>query len=251
MKKSLLAGASLGVIALATGSHAADIGARPFHKAPPITPAPWSWTGFYVGANVGAVWGRNSVSDDPSSTDFWIAGGGSDPGTVDANSTGVIGGLQAGYNWQYASVVFGIEGDISLSSLDHTVTITTSIGGGPDSYRSELSALGTIRGRIGWAFDRLLLYGTGGGAFARLKSEYVDPPSVTGFIVSPRSNVTGWTAGGGFEYAFTDHWTAKAEYLHVWFPDRSGTFIIGPGASYTFNFKDSLDIVRVGINYKF
>jgi len=249
VKNSLLAGASLGVIAMATASHAADMGAQPVHRASPITP--WSWTGFYVGANVGAVWGRNSVSDDLSSTAFWIAGGSSVPGTLDADSTGVIGGLQAGYNWQYASVVFGIEGDISLSSLDHTVTTTTSIGGGPDSYRSELSTLGTIRGRVGWAFDRLLLYGTGGGAFARLKTEYVDPPSVTGFTISPRSNVTGWTAGGGFEYAFTDHWIAKAEYLHVWFPDRSETLILGPGASYTFNFRDSFDIVRVGVNYKF
>jgi outer membrane immunogenic protein len=113
--------------------------------------------------------------------------------------------------------------------------------------------LGTVRGRIGWAFDRLLVYGTGGAAFASLKDQFTDPPGVgpIGFTSAPSSSVSGWTAGGGIEYAFADHWTAKAEYLHVGFPDRSVTTTVFPGSAYSFVFKDSLNIARVGINYKF
>jgi outer membrane immunogenic protein len=249
LKKSLLASASLGAIALATGAHAADMG-RPVYEAPAPAPIPFTWSGFYIGANVGAVWGRSSATDDPTkSSELWIGSG--TVGSVDANSTGIIGGLQLGYNWQFASLVVGLEGDISFSSLDHTSPVTTSPGGGVDSYRSRLSALGTIRGRVGWAFDRLLVYGTGGVAFASLKDEYFDPPSVIGFTTSPSSGVTGWTAGGGIEYAFTDHWTVRGEYLHVEFPDRSAGVLPFIRTAYTFTFKDSLDIARVGINYKF
>jgi outer membrane immunogenic protein len=255
LKKSLLAGASLGAIALATGSQAADLGARPVYRAPPLAPAPapFSWTGFYVGANVGAAWARSSVSDDLATSTAipWISGAKGAVGTVNADNTGVIGGFQAGYNWQFTSLVLGVEGDISFSSLDRTVAFTAGIGGGVgDTYRSRLDTLGTLRGRIGWAFDRVLVYGTGGAAFASLKDQYTDPPSVAGFTLSPSSSVTGWTAGGGIEYAFADHWTARAEYLHVGFPDRSLTIQVF-GSPYGFIFKDSLDIARVGINYKF
>jgi len=105
-----------------------------------------------------------------------------------------------------------------------------------------------VRGRLGLAFDRVLIYGTGGVAFADLKGQLSDPANP--FVASPGSSVTGWTAGGGVEYAFTDHWTAKAEYLHVGFADQTVTVAPG-GTSYTFKFKDALDIGRVGINYKF
>jgi outer membrane immunogenic protein len=197
------------------------------------------------------VWGRSSASDDPSepSGSFWI-GDGNSPGSISANGTGVIGGLQAGYNWQFSNLVLGVEGDISFSSLDRTVLVPTSPGGN-DTYRSRLSTLGTVRGRIGWAFDRVLLYGTGGAAFASLKDEYTDPPIPLGFTVSPNSGRTGWTAGGGLEYAFADHWTVRAEYLHVGFGDKNATVAPCCSTAYTFVFKDSLDIGRVGINYKF
>jgi outer membrane immunogenic protein len=248
LKKSLLASASLGAIAIATGAHAADMASRPVYKAPAPVAIPFTWSGFYIGANIGAVWGRSSATDDPTkSTDLWI--GGTAVGSVDANSTGIIGGLQLGYNWQFASLVVGLEGDISVSSLDHTSRVTTSPGG-IDTYQSQLSTLGTVRGRVGWAFDRLLVYGTGGVAFASLKDKYFDPPSVIGFTNSPSSGVTGWTAGGGIEYAFADHWTVRGEYLHVGFSDRSAG-VVAILSAYTFTFKDSVDIARVGINYKF
>jgi outer membrane immunogenic protein len=212
-------------------------------KAPYVAPVPlFSWTGFYLGANVGGVSGRSSISDDPATTAAWLGGT-----TTSANGAGVIGGFEAGYNWQLANVVLGIEGDVSFSSLSRSV-IATSIQPGPfDSYGSHLSTLATLRGRFGWAFDRTLIYATGGAAFANLKDTFTDRANP--FTAIPGSSVTGWTVGGGIEYAFTDHWSAKAEYLHVGFPTRTANDSIGNG--YAFDFKDSLDIGRAGINYKF
>jgi outer membrane immunogenic protein len=240
MKTSLLAGVAVSAIVATSGAQAADLGARPVYKAPVVAPPAWSWTGFYVGANIGAARARSSVSDEAGD----ILGA-----PADANRTGVIGGLQAGYNWQISNVVLGIEGDVSFASLDRTIGTVPGTFGLDDTFKSRLSALGTVRGRIGWAFDRVLVYGTGGVAFASLKDEVVDPVTNIGFTASPKSGVTGWTAGGGVEFAITNNWTAKAEYLHVGLPDRTVTADV-PGG-YTFAFKDSLDIGRVGINYKF
>jgi outer membrane immunogenic protein len=243
MKLSLLAGVSLSAIALAGGVQAADLGPRPVYKAPALAPAAWNWTGFYVGANVGAAFSNGSVADDPSSFVPWLNGA-----SFGNNGVGAIGGLQAGYNWQMTSLVLGIEADISASSLNHTNSNVAAPfgGGGPDAYNTKLSWLATVRGRVGWAMDRTLFYGTGGVAFANLKDTITD----TWFPISASTNssVTGWTAGGGIEYALRDHWTAKVEYLHIGFPDRTGLDV---PSGYAFRFKDAIDIGRVGINYKF
>jgi outer membrane immunogenic protein len=239
MKKSLLAGVSLGALALASGAQAADMPARPAYKAPALAPTPWSWTGFYVGANVGVAGARTRVSN-PDLIFF--------PGSFDSNKTGVIGGVQAGYNWQFNSIVVGLEGDISAASLNRS-TLAVPLGFTGDSFNGNMSALGTVRGRVGWAFDRVLVYGTGGVAIANLKDQYSSP--IFPFTASASSSATGWTAGGGVEYALFGNWTAKAEYLHVGFPSRSTSISPIPGNTYTFAFKDSIDIGRVGINYKF
>lgn len=228
------AGASLGAVALATGAYAADLDARSAYKAPP--PAmPWNWTGFYLGGTIGGV---RSSSENANNTFFP-----STPYVTGLNSAGVIGGVEAGYNYQIGRAVLGIEGDVSWSSLNGTTAAA------PDpvaqTYSSRPNALGTVRGRLGWAFDRLLVFGTGGAAFADLHEQFVWANNLT---ASPGAEVTGWTVGGGLEYAFGDHWTAKAEYLHVGFPDRTVTT---SGIPYTFAFKDAFDIGRVGINYRF
>lgn len=232
MKTSLLTGVSISALLLAANAQAADMAARPVYKAPAVAPV-WNWTGFYVGGTLGGVWSRSSAS----STNYI------GPGT-DNNSAGVIGGLEAGYNWQVSNWVLGLEADISFSSLNHTASGFFST----DTYQSQLDWLSTVRGRIGYAFDRWLVYGTGGGAFAQLKDAYAAPGFP--FVAEPNSTVGGWTAGGGIEYAVADHWTIKAEYLHVGFSNRSATENTS-GFGYAFAFKDRLDIARVGINYKF
>jgi outer membrane immunogenic protein len=244
MKKSLIASASASAIFLAAGAQAADLGGRPVYKAPAAEPVPWAWTGFYIGGNVGAAWGRSSISDAPGTTNIYFTPLGLSG--LNANGRGVIGGVQAGYNWQVASFVLGLEGDFSGASLDRSTAVT--VFGVPRTYRSRLNWLATIRGRIGVAFGRTLIYGTGGAAFAGLNDQLTDPGGA--FTASPGSNFTGWTVGGGVEYAFADRWTAKAEYLHIGFRDRTAT---APGfpTAYAFRFRDSVDVARVGINYKF
>jgi outer membrane immunogenic protein len=241
MKKSLLAGVSLGALALASGAQAADMAARPVYKAPVAAPV-WSWAGFYVGANVGFASARTNISN-PNNTFFFLASS-----NFNSSQSGVIGGLEAGYNWQFNSVVVGLEGDISAASLSRSTSPGT-IAPPADTFNGNMTALGTVRGRIGWAFDRILIYGTGGVAFADLKDQYVSP--IFPFTATASSSATGWTAGGGVEFALSGNWTAKVEYLHVGFPSRSAT--VSPFAStpYIFAFKDSVDIGRVGINYKF
>jgi outer membrane immunogenic protein len=184
------------------------------------------------------VSGARSLADDPSTCLPWL------DTTVEGSRTGAIGGLQASYNWQIANVVLGIEGDISVAWLNSSVSGLGLTAEG--TYSAKLKALGTVRGRVGWAFDRLLVYGTGGAAFASLKDEYSD--TFLGATLAPSSRVTGWTAVGGFEYAFADHWTAKVEYLHVGFPERT---VLDTASGYAFAFKDKVDIGRVGIHYKF
>src|SRR5215212_10664010 len=145
MKKALLAGVSLGALAFASGAQAADLAARPVYKAAPVAAPIWSWTGFYIGANVGFASARTHISDDRT---YLL-----DPGSFDSRKTGVIGGLQAGYNWQFNNIVLGLEGDISAASLNRSTspgTISNNLG---DVFNGNLSALGTVRGRIGLAFD--------------------------------------------------------------------------------------------------
>ena len=240
MKTAFLTSVSAAALMLASSAQAADL-ARPVYKAPPAPPPAWTWTGFYVGGTLGGVVGHNSIANDPASSFPWLTSG-----SVSVNGSGVIGGLEAGYNWQISQLVLGIEGDVSWSSLKASTTTATpsSI---PDTFSSRLNALGTIRGRLGWAFDRALVYGTGGVAFADLKDQLTD--AAIPFTASTGSSETGWTAGGGIEYALTDHWTAKAEYLHVGFSQRNVT--VGPPSGYVFDYRDKLDIGRVGINYKF
>ena len=236
MKTAFVTSASIAALMLASGAQAADLSRPPVYKAPVAPPPAWSWTGFYVGGTLGGVVGHSSIANDPASSQPWLGN------PLNVNGSGVIGGLEAGYNWQVSQVVFGIEGDVSWSSLRKSAVQAPP--GFADIFSSSLNALGTIRGRLGWAFDRVLVYGTGGVAFANLKDQLADAP--VPFTASTGSSETGWTAGGGIEYALTDHWTAKAEYLHVGFSNRTAM----GGLGYVFDYKDKLDIGRVGINYK-
>jgi outer membrane immunogenic protein len=200
MKCILIAGA----VAFVAGGQA--IAADLPMAAPPTAPAyykaaplPFSWTGIYLGVNGGYNFGTVAPT-----------GGGN------ISTNGFLGGGTLGGNYQMGSFVIGLEGDGDYNSTNN------------NGFKSDW--LATVRGRAGWALDRVLLYGTGGAAFA--------PAAVIG----GSTTMTGWTAGGGIEYAFTPNWTAKVEYLYVDFPSPN----IAGG---TFKFTDNL--IRGGINYKF
>lgn len=203
----------LGAIAAATtfvsaSAQAADMyDRRPY--AQPYTvnqPLANSWMGPYIGGNLGYGWG--DVSNNG------------------ARPSGVLGGLQAGYNYQSGQLVVGIEGDLQLNSADDTFA----------GWKFSNPWFGTVRGRLGYAFNNVLLYGTGGLAFGTLKVQS------GGFSESHTS--AGWTAGVGAEIALTQNWSAKIEYLYVDLSEKS--FLMTPQANgYQFS------TVRVGVNYRF
>jgi outer membrane immunogenic protein len=259
-----LTAASLSV-GLTAAASAADLG-RPapapvYTKAPLI--APWSWTGFYVGGNVGGSWGTDKISTTSSPPNF-VAGFASALDAVTGTSlhpNGVIGGVQAGYNWQFSNVVLGIEADADWAGQkgSRSVTFGPLAGVGAGTFMSDSSKetfLATIRPRIGWAFDHALLYGTGGVAFGTVKtSDTLGFPGNFLDVTNATTTRTGWTAGAGLEWAFNRNWSAKVEYLHV----DLGSFDVGLVCSVAcvttndtvVHHKVTDEIARVGVNYQF
>jgi len=210
MKKLLLASAGILALGVASAS-AADIPRReampakaPVYMAPPI----YNWTGFYAGINGGGGWGRS---------DF-------------ANLSGGLVGGTLGYNWQSGPIVYGLEGDIDWSNIR---------GSGPcagTTCETRNDWLGTARGRLGYAFDRIMPYVTGGLAVGDVKT------SVAG-LGDSHSTKAGWTLGGGVEAAIAGPWTAKVEYLYVDLGNTSTP--LGTDTNFHTN------IVRAGLNYRF
>jgi outer membrane immunogenic protein len=207
MKTLLLASAAMMTLVVASAS-AADLSGRKAmpYKAQPY-PQTYNWSGFYLGVNGGGGWG-----DSDSSNGF----------------RGLVGGT-VGYNYQVSQAVFGLEGDIDWSDLGHNGNCSAF------SCETRNNWLSTVRGRVGYAFDRFMPYITGGVAFGDIKT------SVAG-IGDTNATRTGWTVGGGLEAAIAGPWTAKVEYLHV--DLGSGDSPVGSSE----NFKT--DIVRAGINYR-
>src|SRR5262245_959021 len=125
----------------------------------------------------------------------------------------------------------------------------------PNYANAQISSrydwLGTVRGRAGYAMDRTLFYATGGFAYAHFSQQYFDSVHGTQGLNGTK---TGWTVGGGVEYAINRNWSVKVEYLYINLPDTSLTTIFtqgGSGSTATFNFKNDLNIVRLGVNYRF
>lgn len=247
MKKILLSSTAL--LMMSFGAMAADLPTRMAPAAPYAAPL-FTWTGFYVGLNAGAAFGNsnNVVDVDGYGALLGVNGLGS--------KTSFVGGVQAGYNYQISNFVLGLEGDIDYLDQKRSVLALGNVGG--DTFvRNRASYLATIRGRLGFAVDRALIYVTGGVAFSDAKSSFVDACNVGAcgpalISASARTN-TGYAVGGGIEYAITNNWTAKAEYLYTHFDGKTFSGVSAPGG-VTFRFRSndtSLNLVRVGVNYKF
>jgi outer membrane immunogenic protein len=223
--KLLTAGAAaLALCITSLAAQAADMPTRaPYYKgAPRSVVAYYNWTGFYAGINGGYGFG----------TSDW------DSPAVSNSPSGGMFGLTVGYNWQAGSFVYGLEGDYDWSMMKGSVAC------GVATCETENTWLATMRGRVGYAFDRWLPYVTGGGAYGNIKATNLNP----GFSSASASNF-GWTAGAGLEYAFLGNWTAKVEYLYV----DLGKFDCGTacGAVVPDNVGFSANVVRAGLNYKF
>lgn len=242
--------------ALVTGSaaFAADLPARMATKAPVAVAAPFSWTGCYVGGHVGAGWARSDFSDPVGTR---IAPVGSEV-RVDSDA-GFIGGGQVGCDYQFATNwVVGLAGDFSWANIDGVADdpfFSGKTAGIPLTLHSRTDFLATATGRIGYAWNTLLIYGKGGFAWAHDKYQVNNFSCVifTSCNTSANETRSGWTAGGGVEWAFMPNWSLLVEYDHYGFGTRNLTFIDPnqPNSPATFGVKQDVDAVKVGVNYRF
>jgi len=215
MRRVLFTTISLVALSI-TNSLAADL---PRSVPTQILVPAYSWTGFYLGINGGYGW---------ASSDWTALNGGSNP------SGGLIGGT-IGYNWQTGAYVFGLEGDIDWTNLKGSFTNAAC----PAGCETSNSWLATVRGRLGYAIDRVMPYATGGLAVGDVGATQWGVGSVTNTQV-------GWTVGAGVEAAVAANWTAKIEYLYVDLGNvNCGTCTAGTAANFKAN------IVRAGLNWRF
>ena len=263
MKKILL-GAAVAMLGIAPAL-AADMAPR-YTKAPaPIAAAVYSWTGFYVGGNVGYGWfDRDSrlFAPDPASVAFFggALAAGALPSAYGVNPRGVVGGGQIGYNWQAGMWVFGVEADFQGSDVRGSVTINTT--GFPGfvpitaTATEKLDWFGTARGRVGIAANTALFYVTGGLAYGRVSHSFFTAAAAVGQSAfgSDAQVDVGYTVGAGVEWAFNNNWSVKGEYLYMDLGNHSTTAfgVTGTPVGATLNLREreQYNIVRVGLNYK-
>lgn len=239
MKRILLTSA---VALIASAANAADMYSTkdtPVYNAPAASPV---WTGFYFGANVGGGWSQLDSS-------LTLSDGERDSITIAHTNaaSGIVGGGQAGYNWQTGAFVLGVEADFGILGFSQTRDIISASFGGSTlglGTRFEGGFLADVTGRIGYASGPALFYAKGGWAYLDATAG-IDAP--TPFNVS-KTGFDGWTIGGGIEYRMGPSWSVKAEYQHFDF----GSFTLLPVPEITeLAIKNDLTVetVKVGLNY--
>jgi outer membrane immunogenic protein len=281
-------------VLLGTQAWAADMALK--SAAPSQTSISYSWTGFYLGGEFGGGWSDETLNYAPNDqvAASLLNGNAGIPGQQPFPSgpirqAGVVGGLEVGYNWQFSEQwLAGVEADFSFSGMRGDATgksVFVPAAPGFAGFTNIVNAsqttdwYGTIRGRAGWlATPNLLLFGTGGLAYGRVgdSANHVmgsAPGNFAGGVVPPFSAIcfanvpcyagassaikTGWTAGGGAEWLFDQHWSAKVEYHFVNLgieTERLTALATIPStspSSFNMLFREQFHVVRVGLNYKF
>src|SRR5579872_2855303 len=226
MKKLLLGAAAL--IAFAAPAIAADMPARTYAKAPVYTPPQvvYNWTGFYIGGHLGGAFaGDNSVL---------------------GSNARFLGGVQGGFDYQFApNWVLGAEAQYSwLSNNSNAVAFP-----GGTLITGNNNQLGSVTGRLGYAWGPALFYGKGGFAWRDNNNFAVSVAGVPAAFTTNGSNKDGYTVGAGLEYLFAPNWSAKAEYQYYNFGNT--TFTAGPAPIVGARFRDDEHTVKVGVNYRF
>ncbi len=223
------------------------------NASPNMSAAIYNWTGWYVGADAGFAWGHATVSD---------RNGFNPNGSYSYSPSGGVFNLNTQYNYQSGMLVVGLGaelGELSVSGNQQFPGFSGIAGLAGDSIDSSRTDFyGALTGRIGFTpFDRLLLYGKGGFAFANVKNSFTDTNPLS--LANPRgpflsgtsvSNLQpGWTLGAGAEYAFTDRWIGRLEYDHYDFGRQTNT-ASNINGSYSFRHAVTDDTLRIGISYK-
>jgi outer membrane immunogenic protein len=233
-------------------------------KAAPRVVVPFSWTGCYVGGNAGIAWGRSELTHTP--TGAWVGDADapilSAGGSSDIDTTGFTAGGQIGCNWQGPTSrwVIGFEVDAAYLDLDEETTNSVNFvaPGSVGNFRQETNIdwLVTARLRAGYAFaERWLAYVTGGFAFGHAEISQSIFFTATGTTASGSDSATkaGWVVGAGLEYAWTNNWILRGEYLYVDLGTVSAT-LTNPGFptfTHTISSDNTIHIARLALSYKF
>jgi len=245
MKKILFVCATGGLVLVAGApAHAADLG-RPTYKAAPPVVAPmpvFSWTGCYIGGHIGGGWGRKTATAPELAPGISVSG----------DTSGFLSGGQVGCDYQFTpNWVAGIEGDGSAADINGD--LTQNVLGITGSAHARTDWIASVTGRLGWAWERWLIYAKGGAAWAGDKYS-ADIPLFDEHLDTSETR-TGWTVGGGIEWAFWNNWSAKLEYDFYDFGTRNVTFtgtIFGfPEVVPGINIRQQISAVKFGINYRF
>jgi outer membrane immunogenic protein len=223
VSQSILAvAAAIGLLTFGRSASAADL------APPPAAPGPYNWNGVYFGGNLGY--------DAATATETFSGGAN---GTAGTNISAAIGGAQIGSNYQVGDVVFGFEAD-----FDGVMGTKSMLAPGIAAGNVQIPWLATLRGRLGYAFDRYLVYATAGGAAGELRTNI---NLTNGDSTETTNTHSAWTAGGGIEVGITDNVSARLEYLYV----QSGTFNVGVVDNVTVSARVQENLVRAGLNVRF
>jgi outer membrane immunogenic protein len=244
--RKLLVG-SMVAAALSTPSVAADLARpAPVYIPPPVIVPLFTWTGCYVGGNVGGIWAKNDWNDT-------VFGG------FGSNTTsGALGGIQAGCNYQAGGWVFGIQGDYDWTNINNS---SANLIFPALSDQFKVKSLASVTGRVGYAWDRFLLYAKAGGAWEQTDFSF----QLAGApVVTASATRSGWTAGVGGEYAFLNWLTGFVEYDYYGFSNNNsvGPFtcpvascVPPPGVAQVVlqntSIKTNANVVKAGLNFKF
>jgi outer membrane immunogenic protein len=237
MKKLLLASAALGALMGGGAANAADM---PAYRAPPPVAAPYyNWTGIYFGGFVGADWGKSDAALLAPLT-----------GTVGINGSGVLAGATVGANYQVGYWVFGIEADHAWTNYKGSVGCSQGAAVALFTCHSTMDSIGTLTGRLGYAWDRVLVFAKGGGAWSRGEANITENIRGQTVAIAP-DNRSGWTVGGGLEFGFLGPWSAKVEYDYADFGTKRVTFTdVNFGTTAQVDLKEHVHMVKFGLNYR-
>jgi outer membrane immunogenic protein len=259
---------SVAVGALAAALSAGSAAAADLPVAAPVEPVfvppvVYSWSGFYIGAHAGFAWGDHDDDDDFFDDDNGLFDLFDDDDDED-DDTSFVGGGQIGYNWQAGAIVFGAEADLSWTNIenehgflfDEFDVTGLFLGSGVSSFSAEIDWLGTVRGTLGVAFDRFMIYATGGLAFANIVAEYsetFDPGAPGGPLTTLRASeddtVWGWALGFGAQAMITPNLVAGIKYLYLSFDDDDFEFTRN-GLTFSQDVNFDVHVVRGELNWK-
>ncbi|MFL9827222.1 outer membrane protein [Rhodoplanes sp. SY1] len=259
MKKLLLATAAI----LATGAmaQAADLPARMPVKAPPVVAPVFSWTGCYIGGFAGGAW---SADDNVNTTYSTVVGFPTRAYGYSSDSS-FIGGGTLGCNWQPAGspFVLGLEGEVGYISLESSAfdpTIPPALGSIVSSTKVG-DWYSMVTGRLGYSWDRAMIYVKGGVAFVDVETAIgaTFPATVPGgpaaaFAGAVSDTIATWTVGGGIEWAFDMNWSIKAEYMYIGLDETQtlcGGGVVVPTTTCFSNDIGGIHTAKVGLNYRF